>query len=138
MPSGSESTLTHRLRLVILGQHQPAIAILLLACIVCLSGYFIHRSYLHNGLIDINRTESLTADFKIDINSADWGEIVVLPGVGEKLAQAIVEHRVTYGPFETVEGLNDVPGIGEKKLQLLKDYILPFAAPERSARLNRN
>ena len=144
MQSGSDTSLPSRLRLVIWAQHQPAIAIVLVACIVCLSGYFIHRSYVESGLIDIDRSGSLQAEFKVDINSADWGEIVVLPGVGEKLALAIVEYRETYGPFESLNGLNGVVGIGEKKLELLTPYLLPITPspratlPDRSASLSRD
>ncbi|MFK7770228.1 MAG: ComEA family DNA-binding protein [Mariniblastus sp.] len=124
-----QPSLLRRLRLVILGQHQPMIALLLLASIVCSSAYFVQRHFVNSGLIDIDRSESLHADFKIDINAATWGEIVVLPGVGEKLARAIVEQRETYGPFESLVGLTDVPGIGEKKLDLLAPYILEIEKP---------
>ncbi len=46
-----------------------------------------------------------------------------LPGIGEGLAKRIVDYRTEHGPFEGPEGLLEVSGIGEKKLEELRDYI---------------
>jgi len=118
-----------RLRLFLWAQHQPWIAGLLLLCLVGMSAYFIHRSIVHRGLIEIDRSGSLEANFQVDINQAELGEIVVLPGVGEKLAQAIVEHRAQQGPFESFDGLTEVPGIGQQKLKKLIPYLAPIREP---------
>jgi len=103
-----------RLRVFLWLQHQPAIAGLLLACIVGMSAYFLHRSHVRNGLVEIDRSGSLKAEFQVDINQAQFGEIVILPGVGEKLAQTIVEYRTSSGPFSSIDSLTEVPGIGER------------------------
>ena len=95
-------------------------------CLIGMSVFFLHRAQKHQGLIDIDREAPLHAEFKVDINSAQLGEIVVLPGVGKTLARAIVEHRQNTGPFENLEGLRDVPGIGEKKLEGLRAFLLPI------------
>ena len=121
-----------RLRLIIWSIHQHLIAFILLSCIVGMSAYFVHRSYVNNGLIEIDHAAPLTAEFKVDINLADTGEIIVLPGVGKSLAQAIIEHRESFGPFESLESLCDVPGIGEKKLAGLLPYLLPVSSPEKA------
>jgi len=123
--TGSDHLLS-RLRIFLWFKDQPAIAVLLLACLVGMSAFFVHRSYIHNGLIDIDRSGSLNADYQVDINSAQFGEIVVLPGVGEKLAQTIVEYRQRRGPFSSVESLTQVPGIGEKKLEVLIPFLVPI------------
>ena len=78
------------------------------------------------GTIDIDRAHQSPAEFKLDINAADWSEIVVLPGVGEKLAKAIVEQRRVNGPFDSPEQIQRVPGIGEKKLEKIMPYLLPI------------
>lgn len=122
----SNESLLARLKIYLWFRHQPAIAGLLLACLIGMSVYFVHRSHVHNGLIDIDRSGSLQADFKVDINEAQFGEIIVLPGVGEKLAQTIVEHRRQTGPFDSVESLTRVPGIGEKKLEAMLPYLVPI------------
>ncbi len=55
----------------------------------------------------------------IDPNTASVDKIMLLPGVGEVLAERIVEGR----PYRTVEDLRRVPGIGEKVLARLKDSL---------------
>lgn len=61
-------------------------------------------------------------DGLVDINTAGAEELTALPGIGEKRAQAIVDHREEYGPFTYVEDLIRVPGIGEGILEGLIDY----------------
>lgn len=48
----------------------------------------------------------------IDINSASAGELDALPGIGPAIAERIVAHREANGPFESIEGLQDVKGVG--------------------------
>ncbi|MGQ9513360.1 ComEA family DNA-binding protein [Thermodesulfitimonas sp.] len=60
---------------------------------------------------------------RININTADTAALETLPGVGPALAQRIVTYRQTHGPFTTVEDLLNVPGVGEKKLAQLKEYV---------------
>lgn len=62
----------------------------------------------------------------VDLNVADATVMQQLPGVGPVLAERIVAFRDTHGPFEAVEDLLDVPGIGEGKLAGLRDAV---AAP---------
>lgn len=126
-PGSSENdSFLFRMRVFLWLQHQPAIAGLLLACIVGMSAYFVHRNHVRNGLIEIDRSGSLQAEFQVDINEAQFGEIVILPGVGEKLAQTIVEYRTSSGPFSSLEALTEVPGIGEKKLEAMIPYLTPI------------
>ena len=53
---------------------------------------------------------------KIDINRATVEELVAVPGIGQKMAVAIVDLRSKKGSFSRVEDLLEVPGIKEKKL----------------------
>jgi competence protein ComEA len=59
----------------------------------------------------------------IAINSATAEELDTLPGIGPKMAQAIVEFREKHGKFSSPEDLLQVPGIGAKKLAALKPHI---------------
>lgn len=59
----------------------------------------------------------------VDLNTAEAEELATLPGIGEGLAKRIVDYRTEHGPFEGPEGLLEVSGIGEKKLEELRDYI---------------
>ena len=60
---------------------------------------------------------------KVDINTADLETLMTLPGIGETLAQRIVDYRETYGPFQVAEDLMEVSGIGEKRLEAIRDFI---------------
>mgnify|MGYP001812189286 CR=1 FL=1 len=67
-----------------------------------------------------------TTDHGVDLNRANAVELEALPGVGPVLASRIVAYRDLNGPFEAVEDLLDVGGIGEAKLAAMRDAI---AAP---------
>ena len=57
----------------------------------------------------------------VDINRASAAELEELPGVGPATAEAIIAHRDQHGPFASVDDLLDVRGIGEAKLEQLRD-----------------
>ena len=60
---------------------------------------------------------------KIDINRAEPWLLEALPGIGEVLAQRIVDYRSENGPFKRIEDLLKVSGIGEGTFDKIKDYI---------------
>ena len=59
----------------------------------------------------------------IDLNQADEYELRRLPGIGEKRARDIVAYREEHGPFQSVEDLDKVSGIGPGILSGLVDYV---------------
>jgi competence protein ComEA len=69
---------------------------------------------------------------KVNINTATAAQLAELPGIGEKTAARIVEHRQKEGPFKTTQELMNVKGIGEKNLQKLEPY-LTLGEPARGA-----
>lgn len=70
----------------------------------------------------ITETDAET-DGKIDLNTATKDELKTLHGVGDKKAQAIIDHRNEYGPFTSIEELTEVDGIGEGIFEENKDLI---------------
>jgi competence protein ComEA len=60
---------------------------------------------------------------KVHVNVADLTALEELPGVGPVLAERIVAYRDEHGPFTVIEDLLDVPGIGEAKLEGLRDAV---------------
>jgi competence ComEA-like helix-hairpin-helix protein len=59
----------------------------------------------------------------VDINSASKAALMQLPGVGEKTAETIIEYR-SHVPFRRAEDIMNVKGIGEKKFERMKPYIV--------------
>ena len=60
---------------------------------------------------------------KVNINTADEAQLTTLPGIGPAKAKAILSHREEQGKFQTIEGLKEVSGIGDKTFEQLKDLI---------------
>ena len=61
------------------------------------------------------------SDGKIHINTADEKKLDELPGVGPVMAKRIVEYRNEHGPFESVDDLTKIRGIGEEKLAKIRE-----------------
>jgi competence protein ComEA len=59
----------------------------------------------------------------VDINTAGVEELMSVPGIGEVLAQRIVEFREKNGPYATVDDLIKVQGVGEKSLARIRDRL---------------
>jgi competence protein ComEA len=59
----------------------------------------------------------------INVNTASPTELEKLPGVGEVIAQAIVDYRTESGPFTSVDQLLDVSGIGDATLESIRELV---------------
>ena len=59
----------------------------------------------------------------VNVNTAGVEELKTLNGIGDVLAQAIVDEREHNGPFSSVEDLTRVSGIGEKTLAKFADKV---------------
>lgn len=59
----------------------------------------------------------------ININTAPRSRLMDLPGVGEKTADKIIERRST-APFRRPEEIMEVKGVGEKKFEKMKKWIV--------------
>jgi competence protein ComEA len=59
----------------------------------------------------------------VNINTASASELEALPGVGEVIAQRIIDFRTANGPFGSVDELLEVSGIGEATLGSMRDLV---------------
>ena len=60
---------------------------------------------------------------KVNINTGGVEELKALPGVGDLLAQKIIDYREENGKFKTIDDLKNVSGIGDKKFESMKEYV---------------
>lgn len=72
--------------------------------------------------VEVEHLEGQSLDYQIDVNTADRLELMQLEGIGETLADRIVDDRETNGPFETIDDLQRVKGIGPKTVEKLRPF----------------
>ena len=59
---------------------------------------------------------------QVNLNTATVEELTKLPGIGEAKAQNIIRYRESF-PFESIEQLKEVSGIGDALFEKVKDYL---------------
>lgn len=110
-----------------------ALVAVTVAYICILTGIFIGRnttdSYLYLPVVSVEladpeeAAENPSQIGKININTASRSQLMLLPGIGETIAQRIIDYRSSNGPFVSIEELLNVSGIGDKKLDEIRDYV---------------
>jgi competence protein ComEA len=108
---------------------QATVAALVAFGLAALAWHWLAHGGRSGRLIEIDHVDPLSAQFKIDINTADWPEFATLPDVGETTARRIVDYRKRNGPFQSLDDLRQVRGIGPKTMERLRPYFLPINPP---------
>ncbi len=67
-------------------------------------------------------TSAVEAQTKVNINEAPAELLQTLPGIGPALAERIIEYR-EQTPFESIEDIKKVSGIGDATFEKMKDYL---------------
>ncbi|WP_318241039.1 ComEA family DNA-binding protein [Ureibacillus galli] len=85
-------------------------------------GEVIENSFSSGTATSVPQNSGNTTD-KVNINSADEATLTTLPGIGPSKAQAIISYREENGPFQSIDELKNVSGIGDKTFEKLMDLI---------------
>ena len=70
-----------------------------------------------------SQTTQTSSNEQININTATAAALESLPGIGPAIAQTIIDHRNTNGPFTSIEEIKNVKGIGDKFFEKIQDKI---------------
>ena len=116
-------------------REQGAVAALVAGALALMAAIWWRHGGPRGGVIDIDRAPPRVAKFQVDVNEADWPELIQLPGVGRTLAERLVAEREQNGAFRDVDDLRRVGGIGPRTLERIKPYLLPI--PDESELVRR-
>ena len=112
---------------------QAVVALLLISALAAVTGYWVFRVWHKRDLVEFDEAPPLEANFRIDINRADWPELMQLPGIGETTARAIVKTREASGPFMNMKDLEvRVRGVGPRMTAEIAPFLLPLHTPTTS------
>lgn len=86
---------------------------------------------MFNGEFDGGKTDNTQHEFvvqvggsgKVNINTASAAELAGLPEIGPTTAQKIVSYREANGPFQSVQDLDNVPGIGSATISKISPLV---------------
>jgi comEA protein len=101
----------------------PEKKVLIIIAFIIFIGITIRYFNLEVKNID-NNFQSAAKQFQaININQADSNTLQKISGIGPVLSSQIIKHRETRGPFQTIDDLKKVKGIGQKKAKIIAEYI---------------
>lgn len=67
---------------------------------------------------------ALKGEGKVQINAASKEQLEKITGIGSRKAESILKYREEHGPFQKIEDLLEIDGIGVKSLEKIKDQII--------------
>lgn len=112
---------------------QASVAVVLVVALAAILAWLIAHGAARGRLVEMERIPFAPREFLVDVNHAPWPELSMLPGVGETLARRIVEYREEHGPFQQIEELRHVAGLGPKTFQRIRHHVAPIPIPDSMA-----
>ncbi len=106
----------------------------LAGCVLALIAFALFRLYAPTAA---RPTEAAPPRRQVDLNRADRQELMQIPGLGPSNADAILAHRAERGPFESLDDLTHVHGVGPKTTEKVKPWLQLGPAEEPVERLER-
>ncbi|HVZ93232.1 MAG TPA: helix-hairpin-helix domain-containing protein [Phycisphaerales bacterium] len=107
-----------------------AAGVIALGSLACIGADLITDRQPASALVTDGASDAPNHATRIDINTTTAAELELLPRIGPALAKRIIEDRDENGPFESVDDLDRVRGIGPRTLDAIRDYVRTTASPE--------
>jgi competence protein ComEA len=91
--------------------------------LVLVAAHWLKLSEWGRRPVEVDRLPAGEYQYTVDVNRATWVEWAQFDGIGETLAKRIVADRQTRGPFESIDEVQRVKGIGPKKFAQMRPYL---------------
>ncbi|GAB4316241.1 ComEA family DNA-binding protein [Pseudothermotoga lettingae] len=102
---------------------EKRLAFLALAGLLLLLGFAFEKMENRDFQSDEQPVQRKTVQFPIDINSATYEELLEIPGIGPAKARSILDYRESNGPFQSIEDLTNVSGIGRATAEKMASFV---------------
>jgi len=83
----------------------------------------VHREAIYLPPEEDDEADGAPDPIAVNINKAGAEMLVLLPGIGDILAERIIEYREENGDFASPEEIMEVKGIGEATFEKIRDFI---------------
>jgi competence ComEA-like helix-hairpin-helix protein len=85
-------------------------------------GIYFSKDYKYRDYA-IEKKSDERKSYRVNLNLGEWEDFDTLPGIGPQLAKEIVNDRNVNGRFTSKEDIKRVKGIGQKKYDLISEYL---------------
>jgi len=73
--------------------------------------------------MSVTETTDPARESLVNVNTATKAELAALPGMGEAIAERIVDQRFHDGAFQSIEDLKEIEGVGEDRFNEFKELV---------------
>ncbi len=77
-----------------------------------------------NSPNNVQTSDGIAIQYPLNLNLATEEELESLPGIGPSKAADIIAYRDEHGPFQVIDDLVNVSGIGQNTVDTLRDYLI--------------
>jgi competence ComEA-like helix-hairpin-helix protein len=109
--------------LTMIGRSERGIGVDPGRCVPCGSSITIVTHSSEIMVRAISGAKLMAAGKRIDLNRAHASDLASIPGIGPRIAERIIREREHRKGFGGINDLRAIPGIGEKKLQILAQWL---------------